>query len=81
MEKYSLLYDLIWKEIHISKPNLKVFWVPIWNAFPETEQFTYPVNLHSFCQGPICIINNRKSFLSTRDQGQVIWSGNSAVLC
>lgn len=32
-------YDLIWKEIHISKLNLKdlkVLSVPIWNYFPET---------------------------------------------
>ena len=67
MEKYGLLCDLIWKENHISKLNLNIFWVPIGNSLPETEQFTYSVNLHRFCQGPICIINNRKSFLSTRE--------------
>lgn len=37
IEKYSLLYDFIWKEIYIFKLNLKVFWVFIWNVFFEID--------------------------------------------
>ena len=59
METYGLLCELIGRKFIFLNEMFNIFWVSIWNSFPETEQFTYSVNLHSFCQGPICIINNK----------------------